>query len=41
VQYRTLRGSTASVELGLLRSRDDDGPLGGRFAAVLKDVAGG
>jgi DNA-binding transcriptional LysR family regulator len=41
VQYRALRGSTASVELGLLRSRDDDGPLGERFAAVLKEVARG
>jgi DNA-binding transcriptional LysR family regulator len=39
VQYRALRGSTASVELGLLRSRDGGGPLSVRFAAVLKEVA--
>lgn len=39
VQYRALRGSKASVELGLLRSRDEDGALGEKFAAVLKEVA--
>jgi DNA-binding transcriptional LysR family regulator len=39
VQYRELRGSTASVELGLLHSRDDESPLAGKFAAVLKEVA--
>lgn len=39
VRYRPLRASTASVELGLLRPRDGEGLLAGRFAAVLKEVA--
>ena len=38
VQYRALRGATDSVELGMLRARDEDGPLGNHFVAVLKDV---
>lgn len=39
VQYRTLRGASGSIELGLLRMRDEDNPLGSRFAGVLKDAA--
>lgn len=39
VQYRALRGTTASIELGLLRARDEDSPLANRFAAVLRKAA--
>ncbi len=39
VQYRGLRGSTASVALGLLRAQDDDNPLSNNFVAVVKSVA--
>jgi DNA-binding transcriptional LysR family regulator len=39
VQYRALRGTAATVELGTLRARDDDDPLSHNFTAVLKDVA--
>jgi DNA-binding transcriptional LysR family regulator len=41
VQYRALRGTTDSVEIGLLRARDDDNSLSGNFVAVLKGVAAG
>lgn len=38
VQYRALRGATDSVELGVLRARDEESPLSNRFVAVLKEV---
>lgn len=39
VQYRALKGTTGSVELGLLRARDDeDGRSASSFAAVLKEA---
>jgi len=42
VQYRVLKGATGSVELGLLRARDDDeGLIANSFVAVLKEVAPG
>jgi DNA-binding transcriptional LysR family regulator len=41
VQYRALRGSTASIALGILRAQDDDNPLGNHFVAVLKGLAAG
>lgn len=39
VQYRTLRGPAVAVELGILRSRDDDDSLGKNFVATLLRVA--
>jgi len=39
VQYRALKGATGSVELGLLRARDDEGQIANRFVEVLKDAA--
>jgi DNA-binding transcriptional LysR family regulator len=39
VEYRALKGATGDVELGLLRARDDEGPVANSFVAVLKDVA--
>ncbi len=39
VQYHSLHGSSASIEIGLLRPREDDGALADKFAAVLKEVA--
>jgi DNA-binding transcriptional LysR family regulator len=39
VQYRALKGATGSVELGLLRARDDEAQIANRFVEVLKDAA--
>lgn len=39
VQYRVLKGAGGSVELGLLRVRDDEALVASRFAEVLEQVA--
>jgi len=39
VQYRTVQGSRARVELGLIRRRDDDDPLSRNFTVVAKELA--
>jgi DNA-binding transcriptional LysR family regulator len=39
VQYRAIHGSKARIEIGLLRRQDDDGRIGVKFAAVVKEVA--
>jgi len=39
VQYRAVYGSKASVEIGLLRRRDDDGPVSQNFVAVVRALA--
>ncbi len=39
VQYRSLLGPAAAVEIGILRARDDDGPLAANFVATLRRVA--
>lgn len=39
VQYRALKGAAGSVELGLLRARDDEAQIANRFVEVLKDAA--
>ncbi|MFT4047669.1 MAG: LysR family transcriptional regulator [Solimonas sp.] len=39
VQYRSLRGVGARIELGILRPRNDANPPAERFVAVLKDAA--
>jgi DNA-binding transcriptional LysR family regulator len=39
VQYRRLRGKAPSIEVGILRLRDTDSALAGRFVAALKGVA--
>lgn len=40
VQYRSLRGKTGTIELGLLRAQEHESPIAERFAAVLKEAAG-
>lgn len=40
VQYRSLRGETGSIELGLLSATEHESPVAERFAAVLKRAAG-
>src|SRR5690606_27078508 len=39
VRYRTMRGSAALVELGVLSRREDRNPIAMRFSAVLHSVA--
>lgn len=41
VEYRSLRGASARIELGILRPRDDANPPAEHFTAVLKDAAAG
>lgn len=39
VQYRPLQGPAATIELGILRPRDDDDPVSRNFVATLLRVA--
>lgn len=39
VQYRSLRGASGTIELGILRSRGEDNPLSRNFIAALKAIA--
>lgn len=39
VQYRIWKGPSGAVEIGLLSSRERQGPVAARFAAVLRDAA--
>lgn len=41
VEYRSLRGVSARIALGILRPRDDANPPAEHFTAVLKDAAAG
>lgn len=41
VQYRSLRGVSARIELGILRPRDDANPPAEHFTAVLKGAVAG
>ena len=38
-EVRDLLGPAAAVEIGILRARDDDGPLAANFVATLRRVA--
>lgn len=40
VQYRPLHGPAATIDIGILRSRDDDEPLSAHFVSTLLRVAG-